>query len=162
MSKYPLNYRILFTRDDGGLSISIPTGEGSIETNRSRIIDFHGSRDLTEMGSDDFLSNHPSDRKLRNAWVLSTNQFYEDENKSRELLKNIRDKTLTLLDFCAWVETRKPDGRLNDVDGKAVILRDVPQRTEFTNGGILALKNIYDEIMIINEWGNKLLRPWKI
>jgi len=156
MSKYPNDYRILFTRDDGGLSISIPTGDGTIQTNRQRIFDLHGTLELTEMGIDDYVIQHPPDRKLRNAWVLSTDRFYEDENKSREIIRNLRNKSLLLLDSCAWTETRKPNGKINDVDDKAVILRNIPQRSEFSEGNILNLKNMYDEIFFINQWAINL------
>lgn len=156
--KYANDYRLGFHRlDDGGFSFLIPTGLEDRNTVIKKQKDIYGSVEITEFGLDDFIANIPPDRKLRNAWQLTSQGIIEDIVKSREIIKKGRNEILNLLDKCAWKEQRKPDGDILSIDQRAQLLRDLPSREEFLNGTIQDLKDMHNEIEIARHFSNQHL-----
>ena len=145
--------------DSGITAITIPSGNDSIATVKSKLTGYFGSVSPIEMGLDDFnlMIMNVNDRKLRNAWISNNGVITEDIDRSRDLMRSYRTPVFNLLDICALKESRKPNGNLTNVDIKTQILRDIPDRPEFKESNILAFKNIVDEIFTVSDFANSLL-----
>lgn len=140
---------IAITRPDGGLSICYPVefDRANPELTKEDLFNLAISRSL-DKGTVEIINitDIPSDRKLRNAWKLENGQAVECPLKSREIVRKLRDRKLEELDNKAFKESRKPNGSLEQINNKAQLLRDIPQRSDFETCSIENLKLIIDEI----------------
>lgn len=140
---------IAIHRPDGGLSICYPvefdranpelTSEDLFNLAISKAMD-RGTVEIIN------ITDIPQDRKLRDAWKLENSQVSECPLKSREIVRSLRNKKLEELDNRAFKESRKPKGSLEEINSKAQLLRDIPQRPNFESCSIEELKSIIDEI----------------
>lgn len=82
------------------------------------------------------------DRKLRNAWKVSNGTIVEDLDKSKELLRQVRNNALEELDLASLRESRKPAPKQSIIDADAQTLRNVTDDSRFENiNGIKQLLN---------------------
>ena len=73
------NQRIIYTNNDGGISVVIPTGELSIEEVAAKDVPEGVSYEIVE---DDVI---PSDRTFRAAWVMGDCCIDHDLDKCKEI-----------------------------------------------------------------------------
>ena len=97
------------------------------------------------------LNDLPQDRKFRSAWRLENKKCEENKVIAREIIRSQRDKKLQELDLLAFSESRKPQGKLEILNTKAQLLRDIPQRAGFNEMNISELKSVLTEIEQIIE-----------
>ena len=144
--------KLVYTREDGGVSIVIPAPKADLEKILGPLTEAEYKAHVTERSIpagvtarevDD--SELPSDRTFRDAWQDSGVVISHDMNKCRAILKDRRNKKLEELDARATTESRKPNGKLDEVNTKAQRLRDIPEDDKFS-GSIQDLKDLDKEI----------------
>lgn len=134
-------YKIAVKRNDGGVSIIIPTSESTPELLLRDILAVEGYVSHREV-----LDNElPTDRIFRNAWTDDFNTSTIDVNpdRARDLIRIKRNQALQALDHKAIAESRKPNGNTQNIEVEADRLRDIPQRPEFATNDIEILKLLF-------------------
>lgn len=130
---------IVIKRPDGGVSICHPSKEDFFDEalRRSQLLG-----ECSIISAEDL----PKDRSFRNAWTHDGLKVIECPIKSRDIVRAKRNKKLEELDVIAIRESRKPNGRIQEIDSKAEMLRNIPQRENFEVLSIEELKAILVEI----------------
>ena len=140
---------IAIKRPDGGVSINYPVSFDRARPHLTSEELFNDSLSrVSNQGEVSIIDSSliPTDRTFRNAWIHSIEGIRECPIKSRDILRVKRNKKLEELDVIAVRESRKPNGRISEIDSKAEMLRGIPQRENFDSLSIEELKLIVSEI----------------
>ena len=135
MSKHDNKYRLVVTRNDGGVSIIHPTGEESKSVSISKALAAikGGYSSYSEVTDVELNNMVPPDRRLRNAWKEELGAISEDLIRSQDIIRAKRNEALVKLDGEAFAESRKPNGNSSVIDTAAQKMRDIPQSQKFKN-----------------------------
>lgn len=135
---------IVVKRQDGGVSIICPTHEATPELMERDARAVEGYVSHREIDDDKI----PSDRIFRNAWTDDnpTETIDISSIKARQLIREKRNRALESLDKKAFSESRKPNGKTDEIDAEAQRLRDIPQHPDFSSDNIEKLKALMQSI----------------
>lgn len=141
--KHSTDYRLIFQpQENEHISVVIPTGEVDMNGVKSRLINWIGHVEFTDVDLTTFQKICPNDRIFRNSWKLNSSGIIENIRLSKALLRQQRNAALNYLDSIAVKESRKPSGNIEIVDKVAQNLRDIPTLSAFKSEKILELKGL--------------------
>lgn len=133
--------RVVYTRPDGGVTVVIPAEGITLE----RVMERSIPADAINVKVLNYR-DMPQDRILRDAWTIVGDSVVEDMDKSRQILRTVRNSHLEALDLKAFAESRKPNGKLQEINTKAQTLRDITLRPEFNSNNPQDIKDLLVEM----------------
>ena len=126
------DYRLIFTNNEGGVSIVIPTDNCGLTLDQIKAKDCPSGKTVYTVNK----SAIPIDRSFRSAWKLNENTIKTDMAKAREIHKNnirtAREPLLTALDI-EFQKALETSASTTDIVSKKQALRDAPADSAITS-----------------------------